>query len=504
MADYIERQITTAAILNTDYLRQIEEFYKPQYIEANSARKILEWCFSYYRKYKKAPGKHIQNIYVHKLKNKQIDKKTAQVVELVLENLSQNEEVTNVGYLVDQTKEYFKQRSLLILSEDIQNELEQGNIIDAEAIALSYKPPTELIKNDIDPFTKQVKPIIRKAFEERKNPLIRFPGALGKFWNHELVRGGFVALMGHEKIGKTFLLIEMAMRAIRSKAKVAFFQAGDMTEAQQARRIAIYLNKRSDQERYCRGMFVPKLDCWLNQCDECDRDERESDELIFKKKKDITYNSLVEAVAKYPDYRPCHNCRNIIGSVWLEWRKPIQPLTAKHAYKSLITFGRRYKGRLRISTHANEELTITKVERILEQWEKSIDFIPDVVIIDYADILAPCRDIYRLEFRQQQNKIWQRMRALSEKKQVLLLTATQAKATSYNKKLLDLSDYSEDKRKYAHTTAMYGLNQLPDEKRIGLLRINELVIRESDFDRERPVTVLQRLQMGRPFIGSYR
>jgi len=52
---------------------------------------------------------------------------------------------------------------------------------------------------------------------------------------------------------------------------------------------------------------------------------------------------------------------------------------------------------------------------------------------------------------------------------------------------------------------MYGLNQDKDgrEKQIGVLRINELVKREGGFDTSFIVTVLQRLELGRPFLGSY-
>jgi hypothetical protein len=84
----------------------------------------------------------------------------------------------------------------------------------------------------------------------------------------------------------------------------------------------------------------------------------------------------------------------------------------------------------------------------------------------------------------------------------LVITATQAAASSYDHATQRLSDFSEDKRKYAHCTAMYGLNQTDQEKKIGLMRLNELVVREGDYDRSTTISVLQRLQMGRVFLGS--
>ena len=53
---------------------------------------------------------------------------------------------------------------------------------------------------------------------------------------------------------------------------------------------------------------------------------------------------------------------------------------------------------------------------------------------------------------------------------------------------------------------MYGLNQSKDgrEKQLGIMRINEIIIREGDFSDKNEVTVLQNLRKGRPFLQSYK
>jgi hypothetical protein len=52
---------------------------------------------------------------------------------------------------------------------------------------------------------------------------------------------------------------------------------------------------------------------------------------------------------------------------------------------------------------------------------------------------------------------------------------------------------------------MYGLNQDPlgREKKIGIMRINEMVKREGDFNNKNVIHVLQNLRRGQPFIGCY-
>ena len=109
-----------------------------------------------------------------------------------------------------------------------------------------------------------------------------------------------------------------------------------------------------------------------------------------------------------------------------------------------------------------------------------------------------------MDLRNQQNKIWQRLRRLSQEKHCLVVTATQADAASFESHTLKLHNFSEDKRKFGHCTAMYGINQNdPEEKDLRMMRLNELVIREGTSSTFRQVRLLQCLEMGRPFLGSY-
>jgi len=504
--EFIERKICIGLIVSTDYIRELSGHWRPDLLESSFARVLSSWCFDYFNQYGKAPKRDIEGIYTTKLKTG-LSKDIAEAIDLLLRSLSSEYErgQFNLQYLLDQTKAYLRQRNLLRHAEEIQQAIEEGNITEAENLALGYSSAITQDSQSIDPFSQDVRSQVKAAFQERGEPLIRFSKALGDMMNRELVRGAFVAFMGAEKRGKSFLLIDLALRAVRSGSNVVFFQAGDMTEAQQLRRISIYLARRSDEARYCKGMWVPVVDCLLHQTDECDMECREETiDRIFKPKEEITYDNLTQAVTHFKEYKPCRNCDRLVGTPWFEWQPETKPLTWQQAYRMLRLFGERFGNRFRLSTYPNEMLTIAEIKSLLSAWERRDGFVPDVIIIDYADILAPDPDFSRADFRQQQGKIWQRLRSLSEEKHCLVITATQIKAAGYKKELLSMSDFSEDKRKFAHVTAMYGLNQTPEEKRIGIVRINELVVREADFDSLRPVTVLQRLQIGRPVLGSYR
>lgn len=157
------------------------------------------------------------------------------------------------------------------------------------------------------------------------------------------------------------------------------------------------------------------------------------------------------------------------------------------------------KGSFRLSCHSNDTLTAKEMRRILEQWHKEDGFVPDVIVDDYIDIHAA--EDARKDFRHQDNQKWTNARTLNLDYNCVYLTATQADADSYDRESLGMKNFSENKRKYAHVTAMYALNQTKDEKLLNIIRIGDIgVVREGASQSQ--VQILQCLEIGRPYIDS--
>ena len=123
-----------------------------------------------------------------------------------------------------------------------------------------------------------------------------------------------------------------------------------------------------------------------------------------------------------------------------------------------------------------------------------------MIVIDYADILAPPHGV--ADTRDQINSTWKQLRALSQSTHSLVVTATQADANSYNANTIGRSNFSEDKRKLAHVTGLVGLNANSDEKECGILRLNWIVLRESAFTETQCVHVAGCLEIGNPAIRA--
>lgn len=510
---FIERRIITGLIISTDYISHIRSIWDSQLLGSGTAKRLANWCIEFYDKYKKAPGQEIESIFLKETKNEK--KENIKDIEDILADLSdeyEHQEKFNVPYLIDQTIQYFDERNLRAFTERIQDDLDAGDILQAKTEAASYTSPTSSEKKDIDLSNKEVLKNVERAFNLTSQTVFKFPRQLGEFMNDQLIRGGFVGVMAPEKRGKTFFLLECAITASRQGANVAFFQAGDMTEDQQLKRICVKLARKSDKEKHSGKMYEPVRDCVYNQLDTCDRKQRECNFGVFEEKtkeflrRDITKDELVECFEDNDDYSPCYNCsdywKNKWGATWLKKIDTGSPLGVHEAKKIVEKFFIKNNRRFKLSSHPSKTLKVSEIDTILDLWEREDGFVADLILIDYADILAPESNI---EFRHQENDKWMRLRALSQKRHALVIVPTQADANSYKRDTLQIDNFSEDKRKYAHVTAMYGLSQDKNgrEKELGIMRINEILIREGGSIRGTQVYVLQNLNRGQFALSSY-
>jgi hypothetical protein len=511
---FIERNITIGLIVSTEYFVKVRPILDTSLFSASLAKKVVAWCLEFYDNYGKAPGNNMEQIYTQKLKEENIDNETALDIEDVLESMAKDfdREQFNVDYLAKQTESYLNEQQIKQLNEKSRVLLERGEVEEAKQLQAAFKPLS--LKNTADDIdlsdADNVNELIEKMFEAQEKPLFTYPGAYGQMINEHLIRGGFLAFFAPEKRGKTFNFLDIGMRASKEGCNVVLFQAGDMTGLQQLKRIAINRTRKSDKEKYTGKQWIACKDCIFNQMDTCHKIERESSFGLFEKnevqdpRKEVTKELLIEKAKEFPDYKPCHNCHEYKekrwGVPWLELKDLGDPMTKEDAKKAINKFFAVKNRRLKIASYPNRTLTVKEIKRRLDEWEKE-GFFVDVVVVDYADIMTGATH----EYRHLQNEIWMDLRGLSQERDCLVITATQTDANSYKQDTITLDNFSEDKRKYAHVTGAFGLNQdhKGREKSIGILRVNELVLRESEMEVGRQVTLIQSLKQGQPFLTSY-
>lgn len=421
------------------------------------ANLIADWCLRYFRKYEKPPMKNIEHLY-ESWAAKYDDETSIKLIEKFLESLSQEYEElqneSNSDYIIDLAGRYFNKVLIERLSEKLEGDLLNDRIDEAYTSIVQFNQVELGGGEGIDAL--QDKEAIQEAFESKTEALIKYPGDLGQFIGDSLERDGFIAFMAPEKRGKSFMLLDMAYRAVLQHRKVAFFEAGDMSRNQVLRRLMTRVARRP-----------------LKRC-----------------------------LVKYPTrlYRKTGEDGLYIDTKTLRFKTKLTYKEAWKACQRVMRLKLKTKEPLfKLSCYPNSTLSVRMIKNILLDWNRE-GWSPDVVVIDYADILN--MDDNRFEGRDRINETWKQLRALSQQYHCLVVTATQADANSYDRTTMSKSNFSEDKRKHAHVTGMIGLNQTDIEKEQGIMRLNWIDRREGAYNEKDCVNIAVCLELGLPCICS--
>jgi hypothetical protein len=453
-----ERRILTGMIVNRYVLAKVAAQWNHNLFASRWANLVGGWAVDFLRRYDKAPGKAIEGLF-NQWAEGHDDKDTIQLVERFLEGLSgeyeaQAEEI-NPEYVTDLAGRHFDRISASRLIDNVQGHLDSNDVDKASQAIEGHRRIALGLGEGIDVF--QDTEALREAFGEDRKSLITYPGALGEFFSNHLERDALISFMAPEKRGKTFWLIDMAWRAVLQRHKTAFFQVGDLSQNQILRRLAIRAARRP--------LWPGKIHKPLS----IEHEEGENGQATVTTER-----------RRFDSF--------------LSWQKAHKEM--KRLSKARIKSKKSY---LKLSVHPNSSLSVEALEGILQRWELE-DWVPDVVVIDYADILAP--PSYIKETREKINEVWKQLRSLSQKFHCLVLTATQSDAASYESDILKRKHFSEDKRKLAHVNGMIGINQSEDEKDEGIYRLNWVALREGDYSEKKCVHVAGCLAIGNPAICS--
>jgi len=493
-----EQRILTGMIMSDEVIAGIFPMFNADYFEIPYAKLIAEWCVDYYRKYDRAPGEDIEGIFLSRQDSLEdgLKHNIASFISALSTRYEDEIIQVNPDTILSEAEEIFRVRSLALFEEELEEARRRKDFKQVNLLLEEFSLPSADSAPPIPLHINEDK--IRAAFEEVDKPLFKYPGKLGELMNPHFVRSSFLSLLAPEKRGKTWFLIDLAHKALIQRNNVAFFEAGDMSEKQITARFCVHASGKNFKKRYCGEQLELVPDCLYNQDGSCTLIEPDEIEWQGTKK---------EMFEMYKDHVPCNEClftgkqERYVPIPWYREckRKRLRDEEAVHVMKRLQ---RRAGRKLMLSSHQADSLDVQGIRQQLNIWKREIGFVPDVLIIDYIDIMAP-EPGFETQFRHKINQTWKRIRALSQELDCCIITATQADIAGAENRSLGLSNFSEDKRKRSHITAEFGLNQTLEEKQRGMMRVNEILVREeaSSFYEAR---IFCDLGIGRPVIQKFK
>jgi len=337
--------------------------------ESPWANTVAWWCVRYARKYGKAPKGNIYTIFEAWAQKRHVPEELVEGVRSFLDQLADiRKSVGSEDYMTDLAARYFNRVQLQRLTEQVQDDLAEDRV--EQAISkLQRVPRIEMGTGAIVDLLRGPE-VWRQAFEkDQERPLLEFPGALGDLVNGEFKRGRFVSFMAPDKTGKSWWLLDTAVRALRRRLRVAYFDVGDHTVSDVVLRLATRLTRRP---RFPGTYKVPvKVDA-------------EAEKFLYSRK---------------------------------EWSDYLKPKDAWMAFRKLSGD----RDRFRLCCHPVDSVSALDLQSTLTDWARQ-GWVVDVVVIDYADILAPPPGVR--DSLEQIDCTWKTLRAISQ--ELSCLVADQA------------------------------------------------------------------------------
>jgi hypothetical protein len=440
-----EKEIITGMIVDDTFLRDIQAIYHTELLQTPFARIVGRWCIDYYGKYQQSPKSAIQEIYNSYSSSKRADETQIELIGNFLNALSENYEKSkrfNHKYALDKAETYFKTRQLELLRDKLGTDIINGKVAEAEKKVATFRRIERPASIGID----ILKDNISKYLYEEDDELFTFPGALGQMIG-PLCREDFVGITAPMKRGKTFWLTEFGIKGAIRGFKVIFYS---MEMAYKKMIMRMYQNFLGQSKNKCEEIEMPH----------------------FTRDNSIDYKFV--------------NKEGVYSIDLVKKKKQLDRL-----------FG---SGQFRLVCEPTGSMNVQDIKTHLDNLEHYNNFIPDMVIVDYADILAP-EPYSSKEERHKLNETWKALRSLAQERKVLVVTGSQSIKATFNRDI-DQGDVAEDIRKMAHVTTMLALNQTKDDKKKQVMRVGMLAVRDEEFHIDNEVIVLQCLKIGKPILFS--
>ena len=440
-----ERDIIYQLIVSDKFCREIIPILNPKLLEIVYVRTVAIWIKDYFQKFKESPKKNIIKLYrahLDELKDEDLQNNILTFIEK-LDRDYEKIKISNEDFAIQNAIKYLRMRSLKNFSEDIDAFINSGDIEKAESCVTKFRK-VEIASGEgvsiLDDFD-----IVTEAFTEEQDKLFSMPGDFGKLMG-DIHREDFIAFLAPMKAGKTFSLIDVGIEGLKNNLKVVMFSL-EMSRANMIKRV------------------------WKALSGQCTEDM------------EIEIPYFVEDGEKWRIEKKIVNKK---ASTVLEVQKKQKSL--KRLFRG---------GSFRIYGEPAYSLTVEGLENRLDDLAYE-GFYPDMIIVDYADIMAPSE---KGEYRQQLDGIWKRLRALAQKRKAVVFTASQTNRGALSREV-EAEDVAEDVRKLAHVTSMVSISKTKYCKQNNIAIYSQMAVREGQPET-RKVIATQCLALGRPVIDSH-
>jgi replicative DNA helicase len=393
-------------------------------------RVISERCYDYIDKYRKAPQGHLPDILDDKLRS--ANKREASLYEDVLVALHEANETVNVAYVMAQLETFTRRQSLRSIAIDLTKALQRDT-------DQSLEEADNLIHAARTQSMKLFDPGLRLSDVDRVLDFLdihteAFPTGIA-----ELDKRGFGPtrkelwlFIANTKGGKTWALMHLCKVAAMHRLRVCH--------------ITLELSEARAAQRYVQSFFAVS--------------KRRENFMATRFEKDNL--GRITGI----DNCPIHASMSLADG-------NIRAKLIKRMTKS-----RRAMDNIVVKEFPTGALTVHQLKAYLDNLEATERFAPDLLIIDYPDLMRLDRDNYRMSL----DELYKDIRGIAVERNIAVAVVSQSHRAAAKAKLVGAENVAEAYSKIAHADTVISMSQTTAERRYGLARLHVAAGR-NDADR---------------------
>jgi len=423
---HLQDSFLRLAITDGEFLAMVAGRVDLALFGSEVTEEVCRVCFDYYAQFGEPPGDHFHDELVRRLGRMPKDRKAlyAKYVEK-LHKMRQ----PHRDYVLRRINDWVGYREREFALEEAADALMRGEVAEHDLIvrrALEAGLPEQ------DAGLDYLEDHSGIWFRQREAPMMgtgikALDHLIGGYWRGQLV----VTLAGY-KAGKTWWIGDTCLTGVKTGLNVVVI-SHEVSQQEMEMRFDMAISARTPDRN-----------------------------LVGQ---EYTYEMLNERTGaiqtKTRDYR------------WL-WADPARLSRTRKALK-------KRGGRLYVKKYPMGQCTPAEVERYLNYLEAYKRFTPDLIALDYIDIMD-LSSLHKSELRHQLNAGYIWAKGLADQRGAVVITVSQVRREAVQKRWVSMKDVAEDARKCGNCDLMMAIGKGPEEVRRGLAGIMVLANRSGRQD----------------------
>ena len=417
---HLQDSIAWLSIMSTDFLKIARNYVRPEVLSTDAVYWTVKACYKYYDLTKEAPGDHICDAIKDEVKGVSAAKK--ELVNHFIARISEMKE-PNMKYVVMKLNDFVKSREFEMSAVEFVKLVDKGQLEKAQDLMFNtLKSGIHSEEAGMDYLNAAPSPPVEQDVLCTMG--LRDLDKVRTFHRKELL-----CFMGGYKGKKTWSLVHLGKEGLLRGLNVLH--------------VSHEVSMEEIEERYDRNIGSLGSSWHENKDVEFTYIDQDTGRLRTKDVK-----------------RPCVN-----------------DMSARKKARQTI---KRYGGRLIIRKFPMGACNCKKLERYMDYLETYEDFVPDILINDYPDIMAP--DDSAQATRDQLNSSYITHKRWADERNMLVAVVSQATRAAIRSKRLTMKDFAEDIRKLANVDTVIGICQTDAQALTNLATLYVVAARRGIMD----------------------